>query len=57
MLVIAFIVSISIFVGFYTLMPHPLGVILAAPMQAILAIIYFVNNLFINKTKDDKINN
>ena len=57
LLVIAFIVSISIFVGFYTLIPHPLGVILVAPMQALLTIIYFVNNLFINKTKDDKINN
>ena len=57
LLVSAFVVSVSIFVGFYTLIPHPLGVILVAPMQVLFASIYFVNNLFINKTKNDKINN
>ena len=56
-MVAAFILSVSIFVGFYTLIPHPLGVILIAPMQVIYVSIYFVNNLFINKTKNDKINN
>ena len=57
LIVTAFVVSVSIFVGFYTLIPHPLGVILVAPMQVLFASIYFVNNLFINKTKNDKINN
>lgn len=56
-MVAAFVLSVSIFVGFYTLIPHPLGVILIAPMQVIFVSIYFVNNLFINKTKNDKINN
>lgn len=57
LMVVSFIISVSIFVGFYTLMPHPLGIILVAPMQVLFATIYFVNILFINKTKNDKINN
>lgn len=57
LMVVAFIASVSIFVGFYTLIPHPLGVILVAPMQVLFVTIYFVNNLFIKKTKNDKIDN
>lgn len=57
LMVVSFIISVSIFVGFYTLIPHPLGIILVAPMQVLFATIYFVNILFINKTKNDKINN
>lgn len=56
-MVIALVISISIFVGFYTLIPHPLGIILVAPMQILFSVIYFVNYLFNNKTKNDKIDN
>ena len=57
MLVAALVVSAIIFVACYTLIPHPLGVILVAPAQVLFGGIYFANNLFINKTKNDKIDN
>ena len=57
LLVATLVVSSIIFVACYTLIPHPLGVILLAPMQALFGGIYFANNLFLNKTKNDKIDN
>ena len=57
LLVATLVVSIIIFVACYTLIPHPLGVILLAPMQVLYGGIYFANNLFLNKTKNDKIDN
>ena len=54
---VALIISVVIFVAFYTFIPHPLGIILVAPLQVLFGGIYFANNLFINKTKNDKINN
>ena len=55
MLVAALVVSVIIFVACYMLIPHPLGVILVAPAQVLFGVIYFANNLFLNKTKNDKI--
>lgn len=57
LLVATLVVSIIILVACYTLIPHPLGVILLAPMQVLYGGIYFANNLFLNKTKNDKIDN
>ena len=57
LLVATLVVSSIIFVACYTLIPHPLGVILLAPMQVLFGGIYFANNLFLNKTKNDKIDN
>ena len=57
LLVATLVVSIIIFVACYTLIPQPLGVILLAPMQVLYGGIYFANNLFLNKTKNDKIDN
>ena len=57
LLVATLVVSIIIFVACYTLIPHPLGVILLAPIQVLYGGIYFANNLFLNKTKNDKIDN
>ena len=57
LLVITLVVSSIIFVACYTLIPHPLGIILVAPMQVFYGGIYFANNLFLNKTKNDKIDN
>ena len=55
MLVAALVVSVIIFVACYMLIPHPLGVILVAPAQVLFGVICFANNLFLNKTKNDKI--
>ena len=57
LLLITLVVSSVIFVACYTLIPHPLGIILLAPMQVLFSGIYFANNLFLNKTKNDKIDN
>ena len=57
MLVATLVISVVIFVACYTLIPHPLGVILVAPAQVLFGGIYFANNLFLNKTKNDKIDN
>ena len=50
-------ISIAIFGLCYQLIPHPIGVILIAPLYVFISAIYFANNLFINKTKFAKINN
>ena len=55
-IVAIFIVSFIIFAICYTLVPHPLGIILIAPAQVMYATCYFLNNLFIKKTNNDKIN-
>ena len=57
MLVATLVISVVIFVACYTLISHPLGVILVAPAQVLFGGIYFANNLFLNKTKNDKIDN
>ena len=54
---ISLLISIIVFVLFYTMLPHPIGIILIAPLYALISCLYFANILFINKTKLSKINN
>ena len=54
---IAIVISLSLFIGFYTFLPHPLGIILIAPLYVLISCLYFANYLFINKTKPAKIDN
>lgn len=55
LLVISVFVEALLFALFYKLFPHPTGVIMIAPIYAFISCIYFANNLFNKKTKEDKI--
>ena len=52
---LSLIVSCLIFALCYSLLPHPLGIILVNPFFFFIAVIYFMNYLFINKNNHNKI--
>ena len=52
---LSFLAEVGIFVGCYTLLPHPTAIVLTLPLFVLISCIYFLNNLFIKKTNNDKI--
>ena len=54
-LVISLFIGVGLFAGLYSLIPHPKSIILFSIMFFLFSLIYFVNYLFMNKTKIAKI--
>ena len=56
LLIVSVFVEMGVFAIFYTKFPHPTGIIMLTPLYVFISCLYLANNLFISKTKEDKIN-
>ena len=54
---VSVLIEAIVFALFYTKLPHPKGIILLTPICFFISCLYFANNLFMKKTKEDKIDN